>query len=95
MIKSEFVTRMEKQGFFEIVRIPAYYQDYHLIDMIENDSKLWLYAMNNRGVSVYTHANCKSFFAMIIDNRRKSLLNPSYNTKGQEGKHHQDQTSSN
>lgn len=86
VIRSDFVTKMEKQGFYEVCRFPIHLPDSVILEMVEKDTKLWLYAMQNYGVAIYTHAGTKSFFVNIP---RQSHQNPSYSKRGPSRKRHQ------
>ena len=78
LVRSQFVKALELDGLFEVARFPLHYTDEMINDTIAKDSKLWLYALENGGVNLFTHAGVKSFFVNI---RPRSLLNPAYSKR--------------
>lgn len=84
IIKSQFVKALEVDGLFEVARFPIHLTDEMINDIISKDKKLWLYALENGGVNLFTHAGCKSFFVNI---RPRSLLNPAYSKRVPIGMH--------
>ena len=83
IIKSKFVKDMEKQGFYEIARWNICVPDSIIINQIEKDEKLSIYAAFNRGVGLITHAGVKAFFAHIPNKPQSEPLNQVYNNRVQ------------
>ena len=73
LVRSPLLDKMYKQWFLEVGRWSAYLPDSVILDNIDNDKNLMLYAVNFKGVSMFTHAGCKSFFANIRPDTRQRV----------------------
>ena len=90
VIRSKTVVELEKGGFLEVARFPMIWPDYMILNEIESDRKLLIYASENYGVCLITHGACKSFF---VNTHPLSPQSPSYSKKGRAKKHRQDRKS--
>jgi len=73
IVRSPLLDKMYKQWFLEVGRWSAHLPDSIIIDDINNDKNLMLYAVNFKGVNLFTHAGCKSFFANIRPDTRQRI----------------------
>ena len=73
---------MWKGGFWEVKNWDSYIPDDIILQEIEMDPTLILYAAQMDGVQLFTHENVKGFFFNI---HHKLLPNPFYNTTDKEG----------
>ena len=73
IVRSALLDRMYKQWFLEVGRWSAHLPDSVILDEIDKDKNLMLYAVNFNGVSMFTHAGCKSFFANIRPDSRQRI----------------------
>jgi len=73
IVRSKLLDKMYKQWFLEVGRWSAHLSDSVIIDDINKDKNLILYAVNFNGVALFTHAGCKSFFANIRPDTRKGI----------------------
>ena len=65
VVRSKFLDMMYGKWFLEVGRWNMHVPDSVVLDDIDNNKNLMLYAVNFKGVSLFTHAGCKSFFANI------------------------------
>jgi len=73
MVRSELLDKMYKRWFLEVGRWSAHIPDSIILDDIDNNKNLMLYAVNFKGVNLFTHAGCKSFFANIRPDTRQRI----------------------
>lgn len=65
MERSAQLDSLYSQWFLEVGRWSAHLPDSVIIDEIQNNRNLLLYAVNFNGVPIITHGGSKSFFANI------------------------------
>jgi len=80
IMRSSLLDKMYKKWFLEVGRWSAHIPDSIIIDDINKDKNLLLYAINFKGVNLFTHAGCKSFFANIRPDTRQTVDTRDINT---------------
>jgi len=85
LIRNAYLNEYLKEGYHEVTRWPMHLQDSTIIDLVNENETLVMYCAIYGGLTLITIGGQKS---MVVNLSRKSHPNPSYNTKGREGKHH-------